>query len=115
MEVKEHMKRTTLAYQQLMETYIESIGSTEVADRLAEVIPPDFLPGVRSYIVRPTGRAWSVEIYLHDYREPWFYRIKKLVFPSKVVAEIMGRYHCKQTVVNDSSLDQSSLSFPPGL
>lgn len=96
----------------LITQYIESIGQTDCTDQLFSKGKAIFTKPRTFYRLTKMNSKYFVELWYSDSTSPRFYRIARLEYPNRVVADIMGRYHCKQISTKNGNQSQSHFSLP---
>lgn len=90
--------KQTHTYHQLLVDYIEGIGTTERAEPMPPLLSPETISsGWKAvYRIRPVDQKWELSISQFCQCDHLFTEVMRVRFPSKVVADIMGRYHCRR-------------------
>lgn len=90
------MKRNA-TYHQLLTQYIEQIGRTETPEvNLPVAREPGWNQGIHaSFQLMPHDQQWEMRLFYFDRSASTFHLADRQLYPTRVVAEIMGRYHCR--------------------
>ncbi|HKK77763.1 MAG TPA: hypothetical protein VJ953_21975 [Saprospiraceae bacterium] len=87
----------THTYHQLLVDYIDHIGQTDCPEARLPHLPANFVAGwSASYRVQPIDNTWELRISQFNQQDHLFFEVMRQRYPSKVVADIMGRYHCRR-------------------
>lgn len=92
------MKKTH-TYHRLLVDYIEGIGQTDRPEEQLPLCPADddlSLAWKAAYRTQQNGDTWELRISQFSQQDHLFFEVMRQQYPSKVVADIMGRYHCRR-------------------
>jgi hypothetical protein len=104
------MKKKDIAVHQLLVDYIDQIGCSDIPEQLLEVATArECASWNANYRIAPSGNQWVLTVFRYASDSPLFKMGFRRLFPSKVVADIMGRYHCR--LIN-SAIGQANTSRP---
>ena len=104
------MERKHIAVHRLLTDYIDQIGCTEIAERFPEIpTTGECSTWSANYQIVSGGNHWVLTVFRHKSDSPLLKLDFRRTFPSKVVADIMGRYHCR--LINNA-VDQANTSRP---
>lgn len=99
-----------MAVHQLLVHYIDQIGCTDIPEQFSEVpTARECTTWNAGYRIAPSGKQWVLTVFRYESDSPLFKMDFRRLFPSKVVADIMGRYHCR--LIN-SAVGQTDTSKP---
>ena len=102
----------THTYHQLLVDYIESIGHTDRLEAQHPHLPADdhTLVWKAIYHIQPKEDAWQLIVRQCCQEDHIFFEAMRQQYPSKVVADIMGRYHCRRINQENRRIEPSSSS-----
>jgi len=109
------MERKNIAVHHLLVDYIDQIGCTDIPERFQEVpTAGDYSAWNANYRISPIGSQWMLTVFRYESNSPLFKMDSRRLFPSKVVADIMGRYHCRLINSDNHQTNTSRPSAFPG-
>jgi len=110
LQIGKSMKEKNKAVHQLMVDFIDQIGCTEIPENgMGETNAQEWSSWNAHYRISQSGKQWVLTLFRYQPNTPLFAMDFQRAFPSKVVADIMGRYHCRLII---SSVNQINTSRP---